>query len=690
MRVVGFDCHGTPRRAGLVRALAGAALALVLAAGALPARATVAAAGAVATETDDVFGLNLEQLMAVPVYAAAKHEQDVSQAPSSVTVITAPEVRAYGWRTLADLLRSVPGFYAMYPHTYGFAGVRGFGRPGDFGGRILLLINGHRLNDPLYDTAAIVEDFILDLDLIERVEIVRGPGSALYGNNAFFAVINVLVREAGDVDGGEVAAQAGTLAAWRGRLSWGRVWEDDSSLLLSASAVRRRGYDPLYLAEFAETGASDGQLFAGDDEDAHRLLVSHRRGDLTVEGFWVERGRHAQPAWGMPADVPRQTYDARGFAEARWERALSPTTTLKARLYYDWYRYWAKFPYDVAAEGEPRDLLVNHDESLAESAGGEAQADWRPAGRHALTAGLEYRYDFHQSMRNYDDTDPPTFWLDVDPETRVVGLYAQDEYRPADRLALTAGLRYDHYSSFGEALNPRLACVWNAAAATTLKFLYGRAFRAPNAYEFYYEDGGVSSKVNPDLEPEEITTYEIVGERRFGPDWRVSVAGFANDVTNLISEVTDPADGLVYSDNLDRAEARGLEFQVECQLPAAALARASFTWTRAEDDATGELLANSPEYLGKLNVMAPLVHDRVQGAFEGQYLGERTTWGARRLDDVWLFNATVHTQSRRDQFSLALSVYNLFDTAWTDAGAGALDTIGQDGRTALVTVRARF
>lgn len=677
-------------RAGLARSLASAAFGVLLACGVLPAREAAAATGTATTTAEDVLGLSLEQLLAVPVFAAAKHDQDVSQAPSSVTVITAAEVRAYGWRTLADLLRSVPGFYAMYPHTYGFAGVRGFGRPGDFGGRILLLVNGHRLNDPLYDTAAIVEDFILDLDLVDRVEIVRGPGSALYGNNAFFAVINVLVREAGDVDGGEVAAQAGTLATWRGRVSWGRVWKDDSSLLLSASGFRRRGQDPLYLADFAESGASDGNLFDGDDEDAHRLLVSHRHGDLTVEGFWVERGRHAPPAWGMPADVPRQTYDARGFAEARWERALSPATTLKARLYYDWYHYWAKFPCDVADEGQPRELLVNQDESLAESAGGEMQADWRPTGRHALTGGVEYRCDFHQSMRNFDAENPPVVFLDVDPETRVLGLYAQDEYRPGDRLALTAGLRFDHYSSFGDALNPRLACVWNPSAAATLKLLYGRAFRAPNAYEFYYEDGGVSAKVNPDLEPQEITTYEVVAERRFGPDWRVSVAGFANDVTNLISEVTDPADSLAYSDNLDRAEARGLECQVECQLPAEALARASFTWTRAEDDATGELLANSPEYLGKLNVMAPLVHARVHGAVEVQYLGKRTTWGGRGLDDVCLLNATVHTQSRRDQFSLSLSVYNLLDTAWLDAGAGALDTIGQDGRTALVTVRARY
>jgi len=693
--VNGVACTGPTKGRRSSGSIARLVAGLLLVGTLVPAGPGVASTAAVsaAAASGDYSDLSLEQLLSVPVYAAAKRQQDVSRAPSSVTVITSAEIRAYGWRTLADLLRSVPGLYTMYPHTYGFLGIRGFGRPGDFGGRVLLMVNGHRLNDPLYDTAAIVEDFCLDLDLIERVEIVRGPGSALYGNNAFFAVINVLVREPGDVDGGEIAAQAGTRATWRGRLSWGRVWRDDSALLLSASGYSSRGDDPLYLAEFAENGSSDGRLFAGDDEFANRLLLHHRRGDLTVEGFWVERGRHAPPAWGMPPDVPRQTYDARGFAEARWEREVSSNLAVKSRLYFDWYRYWADFPYetDASSGGAARRVLpMNRDESLAESVGGEVQIDGHAGDRHAFAAGFEYRYDFHQSMRNFDVGDAPATFLDVDPETRIVGLYAQDEFRPHAHLGLTAGLRYDHYSSFGGALDPRLACVWNATAGTTLKLLYGRAFRAPNAYEFYYEDGGVSAKVNPDLAPERITTWEIVAERRLGETWRVTVTGFANDVTNLINEVVDPADSLVISANLDRARAHGVECQVECQLTSATLARASFTWTSVEDDATDAALPNSPSYLAKANVMTPVFTDRLRAGIEVQYLGARTTWGGRTLDEVTLANATVQTHSRRDLFSLAVSVHNLFDTDWIDAGAGALDTIGQDGRTALLTLRARY
>jgi iron complex outermembrane receptor protein len=677
-----MDLLFRPRQGSTRRACCALVIGLVMLATMCPAAETVS--------DDDLLGLSLDQLMAIPVYTAAKRAQDASEAPSSVTVVTGQEVRLYGWRTLADLLQSVPGFYAINPRTYGFAGVRGFNRPGDFGGRLLLLVNGHRLNDPLYDTAAVVEDFILDLDLIDRVEIVRGPGSALYGNNAFFAVINVITKQAGDFDGFEATGEVGSLDTRRGRLTWGHRAQCGAELLVSASAFRSEGQNPLYLQEFVDAGAGDGLLRDGDDQTGRRLMVSHHHGGLSVEGFYAERTKHGPPAWGMPADVPRKTFDARSFLEGRYARALSPTTDLDARLYYDRYSYWGDYPYDMAEEGQPRDLLVNRDESLAQSVGGELQLNWRPDPRHTAVLGAEYRYDYRQSMRNYDLSTPPFSWLDIDPETHVVGFYAQDEYRPGERLGITAGVRLDHYDSFGDVVNPRLACVIGADDVTTIKLLYGRAFRAPSAYEFYYEDGGISGKVNPGLEPEEITTYEVVGERRLGADWRASVAGFANDVTNLIGELQDPEDGLYYSANLDRVKALGVELQAEGEPAADVFVRASFTYTHAEDDATGSRLVNSPAYLGKLNVSTPLAGAWLLAGLEAQYASERITSGGQALDDLWLVNATLYARRWREVASLSVSLYNLFDVDYRSPGVGALDAIEQDGRTLRGVLRVVF
>src|SRR5947208_13903111 len=161
-----------------------------------------------ATKPSEPTEISLEELikMEIPgVEAASKYKQKVTEAPSSVTIVTADEVKRYGHRTLADILQSAPGLYVTYDRNYSFLGVRGFNL-GDYNNRVLLLVDGHRLNNSLSDSAFIGTEFPLDVDLIERVEIIRGPGSSLYGNNAFFGVINVITRKGRDMAGigGEV------------------------------------------------------------------------------------------------------------------------------------------------------------------------------------------------------------------------------------------------------------------------------------------------------------------------------------------------------------------------------------------------------------------------------------------------------------------------------------------------------
>jgi len=180
------------------------------------------------------------------VFTASKYEQKVTAAPSAVSIITAAEIRKYGYRTLADILRSQRGFYTSYDRQTEFLGVRGFGRPGDFNSRILLLIDGSRSNNNIFDTAAIGNDFILDVALIERIEVVRGPGSSLYGSNAFFAVINVITRRGRDLQGTELAATAASQATYSSRLSYGKRFAGGGRVPpVRQQLPQRRGFVPL-------------------------------------------------------------------------------------------------------------------------------------------------------------------------------------------------------------------------------------------------------------------------------------------------------------------------------------------------------------------------------------------------------------------------------------------------------------
>ena len=148
--------------------------------------------------------LSLEELMkldAGQVFGASERLQPVTEAPASVSFITAEEIARYGYRTLADILRGVRGMYVTNDRNFSYVGTRGFAKPGDYNSRILLLVNGHRVNDNVFGQAEIGAEFGLDPAMFERVEIIRGPASSLYGDSAFFAVVNVITRTGASLDG---------------------------------------------------------------------------------------------------------------------------------------------------------------------------------------------------------------------------------------------------------------------------------------------------------------------------------------------------------------------------------------------------------------------------------------------------------------------------------------------------------
>jgi iron complex outermembrane receptor protein len=182
-------------------------------------------------ETPDVIDMSLEELMALDidsVSGVSGFKQKVTEAPASVTIITAEEIQRYGYRTLADILRNVRGFYVSNDRNYSYLGVRGYGLPGDYNSRITLLIDGHRLNDNIFDAALIGTEFPLDVDLIDHVEVIRGPNSSLYIASAFLGVINVVTKRGRDLQkvsvAGDVASygtyRAGSATAISSRMVW--------------------------------------------------------------------------------------------------------------------------------------------------------------------------------------------------------------------------------------------------------------------------------------------------------------------------------------------------------------------------------------------------------------------------------------------------------------------------------------
>ena len=639
----------------------------------------------------DLGSMSLEELMNIPVYAASRFEQKSTEAPASVTIVTSEQIRRYGWRTLLDVLRSVRGFYASSDRNYDSIGVRGFLRPGDLNLRILQLVDGHRVNDMVYGQGNYGRDFPVDVDLIDRVEIVRGPTSSLYGSNAFFAVVNVITRHGRALKGVEISGEAARYNAYKGRATFGSRRPGGMEYLLSATGYMSRGQD-LFFPEFADPATNNGVASGMDGERQKGIFGSASLGNFDVRGAYSSRMKEVPTAsYGTIFNDPRfKTWDDRAWVDLSWRKAFGDRTEANARVYYDWYHYYGDYPF--AAEDNTY-TYINKDGARSQWYGAELLLSHRFGDSHRVTGGGEYRNAFQLNQWNYDE-EPYFLRLDDRRTERLYALFLQDEIALGGGFTVNAGLRYDRYSTFGGTTNPRLAVLWTPRSGTTLKLLFGSAFRAPNAYEMFYNDGGISQLANPALTPETIRTYEAVLEQSVGDKVRFTVTGFNNRIKNLIrQENSDPADpdSPILFRNAGETWATGGEAEIEGKWPGFE-GRLSYTRADTENRTTGEWLSNSPRQLIKGQFSSAFWRDRIVPALDIRYTGPRKTLAGNLTGGYTVANFTLSGRRLLPWLEVSASVYNLFDKAYVAPGGQehAQDSIPQDGRTFRLKVTASF
>lgn len=180
----------------------------------------------------------IDQLVNMEVDSASKIARQVSDAPSAVSIVTAEDIKSYGYHSLAEILESMRGLYVTSDRAYSFLGGRGFGRPGDFTGRIMLLVDGNQVNNNIYNSAGLGTTGLIDVSLIERVEYVSGPGSTVYGNNAFYGIINVVTKPGHYINGLQVTGEVGSYNSRDLKINFGKRFDNGADVLLSASGFR--------------------------------------------------------------------------------------------------------------------------------------------------------------------------------------------------------------------------------------------------------------------------------------------------------------------------------------------------------------------------------------------------------------------------------------------------------------------
>jgi outer membrane receptor protein involved in Fe transport len=650
---------------------------------------------AYAEDPVDLTDLPIESLLNMEVYSASKFTQKKSDAPTAVTVITSQDIKDYGYRTLADIVQSVRGLYINNDRNYQYAGSRGFSIPGDLNTRMLVLLDGYRLNDATYDQGPLGTEFPVDIDLIERVEYLPGAGSAIYGNNAFFGVINVITKSGKDFKGKgvEVSGRVASYGTDQERISYGKHFDNGLEMLLSGTRYDSEGENRLFFPELASLGPTSHGVF----DNAERLF-----GKFSLQHFTLEVGysrRNKGLITGIYDTVfndPRsQNTDQHVFYNLSYDNLIADNLELYARAYHGRYDYPNTNIYNIPP------VTVNQGEGLSRWWGTEIRFTSTHIDNHKLMVGGEFQDNYHLS-NNFIDVAPadPDSRESFDISTYRYNFYLQDEVTLRDDLLLNAGLRYDHFSYSSDAINPRLALIYKPWDNTSFKLLYGTSFRAPSPYELNYSAPRIQEQ-SPDLSPEKIKTYEGIIEYQPDRTLRLTAVGFHYEIKNLIQlkavSNQNGGDGTINKNiNTGINKAWGAEFEVEKLWDYGSRLRASYTWTNAYD-ANNIQLINSPSNLFKLNFSTPIFDNWLHTGIEAQYTDSRKGRGNTKTAGYPLFNFTLTTGDKLfsgplKDFEISGSIYNLLDRRYASVASDEFDQffIPQNGRNFRLVFSYRF
>ncbi|GBG15636.1 iron complex outermembrane recepter protein [Novimethylophilus kurashikiensis] len=611
------------------------------------------AAPTVAAESTalDVTQVPIEQLVQTEFIPASRIARQISDAPSAVSIVTAQDIRDYGYRTLSDVLKSMRGLYVTSTLIQDSLGGRGLGHPGDYAGRIMLMIDGYAVNDNVQNQVFIGDDGLIDVELIDRVEFIPGPGSTSYGNNAFLGVINVTTKRGRDIDGVQLGAGFGSENANQRmqRFSYGKHLDNGAELLLSASRYEDEGRSIVF-PELSAVGLGDHDFRHMKETDNHRLFFKG-----SYEGWTLEFGNARYALYddtffdnGVPTEVGRRdssTINDNGFISLNYDAELNERLKSSSHVYYGQYLFRSDYRDPTIDPGNPDLPYVQLNNGRWWGTDVKFVGTWFD--NHTVLFGAELRNNYQQKLSDSSASDEPL----IDTSARTLSLYAQDEYRLTNNFAITPGFRYDHDSRNGGAFSPRLAGVYQPWSSSTFKLSYGNAFRYRNPWE----DTLVAIDPNrTTFKQEVVSTTELVWQQQFSSKSRLTTSLYHSHITNVVAEFHKEVTTDGQEIGLEHITDDGMRLNT------------SYIHQYVENN-LGPHIANVPHWLAKLNIAKPLLQNQLTAGFEVQSIGPRYKFvNLSKAKSETLANLTLSSSHLIENANVSLSIRNLFNTYATD------------------------
>ena len=657
---------------------------------------------------------------------ATGNAQPISKAPAVATVITAKEIREIGARDIDDALETVPGLHVSRrarsgQPIYTFRGIYSAENP-----QVLVLVNGIPITDAFLGDRSQVWGG-MPVEAISRIEVIRGPGSAIYGADAFAGVINIVTKTASEINGTEFGLRYGSFNTKEGWLLHGGTYA---------------GFEFAFMAEFKSTDGheedidSDFQTFSdmiagssaslapgstNNGRDNLDLRLDLRKDNWTFRAGLVQRNNY-EPGIGIAGALDNNvqlegerwnvdlTYSDDSFTDNWGIEAQASYFSSAFEIEEDQLLFppgaFLLLPPPALPLGPFPNGVIGNPEYWVETARFSLTGLYTGFQDHSIRLGAGYtdqEFTRVEEEQNFSPLAPPGTLVDVTdtpfvflPEKHRNNSYGfiQDVWSFANDWELTAGIRYDDYNDFGDTWNPRAALVWSARHDTTLKLLYGQAFRAPSFAEFRNQNNPVALG-NDELDPEEIETFEFAIDYRPNENVRIGANVFYYEWEDIIEFVVDPTTATAMAQNTGEQDGFGAEFEIEWDVMPNLSILANYAFQDSEDKDTDEDAGNAPHHqiYARANweflpnwYLTPsfnyvIDRDRPPGDTRGE------------LDDYQVFDLTLRSKAFSDQWELAVGVRNLFNSSPeepTDASLNISNDLPIERRSAFAELRVNL
>ncbi len=643
------------------------------------------------------------------VTIATKSEVPISKAPGIITIFTAEEINQMGFRTLVDVLKIVPGFYTSMDET-GEREIAVRGVLDDASQKAKILIDGHSVNNP-WSGGAMWSFHDLVVENAKRIEIIRGPGSALHGQNAFLAVINIITKDTEDIDGFQAIASGGSFDTQNYNLLFGKKY-DDLKISGFFDYLNTEGFSKTIEQDilFPTTSSmSPGRSQNEKDKTDLNLKLSYR--NLEIKGKFMHKRREGYIGIDHALNDDTSIEDTYAYSELVYKWLLSEKLEVIPRVYYDYYKWNNVFGtrpegfVDQFGQFFPDGLrgLVGFKQRTI---GFENQVNYKVFEGNELAFGFQYEWIHQNDVRSTDYSFHPVtfaplpFRQDFSSDlpfarktaTRQIwAVYLQDEWNITKDIDLTVGVRYDHFTRFEGTTNPRVGLIWRFIEDAHLKLLFATAFRAPNFFELFTANNPVLLG-NPNLDPEKINTFEIGLGYNFNKHIKGNVNYFYNRIRDRI--VRAPVRTGRQIKNSGGARIYGVEAEIKANFGNDNYVFANYTFQDSEETRNRNRLPDVPEHSANLGINVGL-WKYINANATTLISGPRPREGGDtrgNLPSQALVNLTFIGKNFLDNFEIKGSVFNLFDKSYDDpAPKNTVATdYPQQGRSFIIELQFKF